>query len=235
MPKNVFEDPNAFQCKQFVVHHHLSTFKVNTDSILLGSWADLTHADTVLDLGTGSGLLALMAAQKVPHADILGIEIHSLSANQAKYNVDQSSFIDRIRIEEGDMFAYAYHQTFDAILCNPPYFSDSTLPKNRFLQVAKHTSETFFQELWQLLDSVLSPKGTAYLVLPLRLMNSDFGSLYPKRICTLHTDNTQAPYAFLVALCKDSIETNTNTSLCIYTTERKKTPQYLDLVAPFLL
>ena len=88
---------NYFQFKQFLVKQDRSSFKVGTDSVLLGAWADVKDAGTIIDIGTGTGLLALMVAQRCK-ARITGIEIDGPSCRQAVENVAGSQWLDRVRI-----------------------------------------------------------------------------------------------------------------------------------------
>lgn len=118
-----------FTFKQFHVDDSHCGMPVSTDGVLLGAWAPLTQAKTILDIGAGSGLLSLMAAQR-SEAVIQALEIDPLAAQDCQHNIDQSPWSDRITLIQADLLQwYPLAQTqaqtqFDHILCNPPYFDN---------------------------------------------------------------------------------------------------------------
>ncbi|KEA65736.1 tRNA (adenine37-N(6))-methyltransferase TrmN6 [Marinobacterium lacunae] len=118
--------------------------KVTTDACTLGAWAPIESARTILDIGTGSGLLALFAAQRAPNATVDAIELDTESALQARSNFNLSPFNDRLTLIEGDITTFTTGKTYDAILCNPPFFSDSTLNDcSRLSQARQGTIHTY--------------------------------------------------------------------------------------------
>ena len=121
-----------FAFKQFTIHQDRCAMKVGTDGVLLGAWARVAHCRNILDIGTGTGLVALMAAQR-SQADVLGIDLDADAVAQAAENVAASPWNHRVRIMEMDVRNVnkllgtdkAFSHPFDAILCNPPYFENS--------------------------------------------------------------------------------------------------------------
>src|SRR5450631_830225 len=116
--------PNSyFRFKQFVIQQDRSTMKVCTDSCVLGAWTalQLGQVKTILDIGTGTGLLALMLAQK-SEGLIDAVESDPESAGQARENIGQSSWSDRIRVVEKDARDYLNETHYDFIITNPPFF-----------------------------------------------------------------------------------------------------------------
>ena len=141
--------------------------KVCTDSCVLGAWAKVEQAKRILDIGTGTGLLSLMAAQS-SEAEITAVEIDSGAAAQAEANFLASPWQNRIRLVKKSLQAFALEnpKPFDAIICNPPFFQASLKSPDAAKTIAKHTQELPFEDLLQFAKQFLSPKGTFYLLLP---------------------------------------------------------------------
>ena len=115
-----------FQFRQFVVHQQRCAMKVGTDGTLLGAWAAAPSGQCrILDIGTGTGLIALMMAQRYPEAEVTGIDIDEDAVAQADENVRLSPFSERVRIYRQDIVNFTDIIGFDAIVSNPPYFVDS--------------------------------------------------------------------------------------------------------------
>ena len=115
---------NWFEFKQFRIEQQKSAMKVGTDGVLLGSWTPVKNARRILDVGTGTGIVALMLAQR-SKAQIDAVEIDSLAATEAKFNFDQSVWKHRLRVHniEFQSFASASSQKYDLIVSNPPFFT----------------------------------------------------------------------------------------------------------------
>lgn len=118
-----------FRFRQFTVHHGQSSMKVGTDAVLLGAWADLAGAADILDIGTGCGVIALMAAQRAPGARVTGIDIHRESAEEAAANFGASPFADRLTAVHADLTPFAAvagsGRGYDCVVSNPPFFSET--------------------------------------------------------------------------------------------------------------
>ena len=111
-----------FQFKQFTVWHDQCAMKVGTDGVLLGAWASVERARRILDIGTGTGLVALMLAQRsLPDAKIVALEIDEAAAGQARENVARSPWQERIEVVQADFKKYRSSDKFDVIVSNPPY------------------------------------------------------------------------------------------------------------------
>uniref|UniRef100_UPI003FEF2CE0 tRNA1(Val) (adenine(37)-N6)-methyltransferase n=1 Tax=Alloprevotella sp. TaxID=1872471 RepID=UPI003FEF2CE0 len=132
----------SFTFKQFHINDAHCAMKVGTDGVLLGAWANVQDAKKILDIGCGSGLVALMAAQRNPLAHVTGIDIDLSSVNDAQANIEASPFKDHIEVHQGDVLQMAAHTTtyFDCILSNPPYYEEDILPPNAARAQARHTA-----------------------------------------------------------------------------------------------
>lgn len=142
--------------------------KVGTDGVLLGAWADISTAKCILDIGTGTGLMALMAAQRNPTATVLGIEVDEKSFEEARYNAMQCPWHDRIRIQPGSIQDYALEarQKFDAIISNPPYFLAGVASPTYSRHRARHSHSLTPKELLAAANRLLTTKGTFSIILP---------------------------------------------------------------------
>ncbi|WP_300582122.1 methyltransferase, partial [uncultured Pseudoalteromonas sp.] len=136
---------SGFVFKQFTVTQTRAAMKVSTDGILLGAWADVSGAKHILDIGTGTGLLALMAKQRMPDAKVSAIEIDSDACNDARDNFAASPWPD-INLFEGAVQSFSAAEPFDAIITNPPYFNASLKGDNHARNTARHTDGLSFSE-----------------------------------------------------------------------------------------
>ncbi len=144
--------------------------KVGTDGVLLGAWAEgngqkIRH---ILDIGTGTGLIALMLAQRFPAATIHAIEIDVDAAKQAQQNVSASPWAARINIFAEALQTYQKNaRQYDLIVSNPPYFQDAVKAKGQQRTYARHNNALSFEELLKGIHRLLAPNGTICLILPL--------------------------------------------------------------------
>lgn len=131
-----------FTFKQFSIDDSHCAMKVGTDGVLLGAWTDVSHAHDILDIGCGSGLIALMLAQRAPEAAVTGIEIDEAAEADARRNVEASPFSERVVILCADLLAWSRTTAarFDTIVSNPPYHEETLLPPTAGRATARHTS-----------------------------------------------------------------------------------------------
>ena len=157
-----------FHFQKFSVRHTYSAMKVGIDSILLGGWAPFEKPMTALDIGTGCGILSLMMAQRFPAADILGVDIDPVACEEAKGNFNRSPWPDRLKAMQGDVLNLPaiYSGRFDAIISNPPFFTDGLMSRDIRKSTARHQKTLSTTTFLKLADSLLSSTGTAALILP---------------------------------------------------------------------
>lgn len=155
-----------FRFREFTILQELAAFKVTGDSVFLGAWADFSGDRYILDLGTGTGLLALMAAQRNPEALITALEIDPASAAEARNNAAHSPWKERIHVMEGDFSDFSSSLIFDHIICNPPYFSKQLQNPDERLRTARHASPDFFRVLFHKGYEISTPEARLSLVLP---------------------------------------------------------------------
>ena len=156
-----------FQFRQFVVHQQRCAMKVGTDGTLLGAWAAAPSGQCrILDIGTGTGLIALMMAQRYPEAEVTGIDIDEDAVAQADENVRLSPFSERIRICHLDILNFADTIGFDAIVSNPPYFVDSLACPDDQRTIARHAVSLTYEQLMHQVYRLLKDEGRFSVVVP---------------------------------------------------------------------
>ena len=134
-----------FRFKQFTISQEGTAFRVGTDAVLLGAWADVSGAGQVLDIGTGTGLLALMLAQR-SGADITAIEIDRASYEQALENADSSPWKDRIKVIHSALQDFRPPCKYDLVVTNPPFFRNSLHPAEEGKAISKHDALLSLEE-----------------------------------------------------------------------------------------
>jgi tRNA1Val (adenine37-N6)-methyltransferase len=161
-----------FRFKQFVVQQDRCAMKVCTDSCILGAWTAqrLSGVNKILDIGTGTGLLPLMLAQK-SGAYIETIETDPESAAQARENMRQSPWADRIRLIEGDVRLYAFQSMYDFIITNPPFYESDLPSPEQKKNKARHGDSLQLDELILILRSRLKQNGMFSILLPFHRKN----------------------------------------------------------------
>jgi|SRR5690554_5462595 len=158
---------NWFQFKQFKIVQEQTAMKVGTDGVLLGAWADTTQSQTILDVGTGTGVIALMMAQR-SQARITGIEIEEKAAEEATFNAYNSPWSNRIQIINTSLqdFEANHPKPFDLIISNPPFFTNSKRSASQSLAIAKHNHLLPYTSLISCSARMLSPQGRIALIVP---------------------------------------------------------------------
>lgn len=156
-----------FQFKQFTIHQDKCAMKVSTDACIQGAWTPIADdVVDVLDIGTGTGLLSLMLAQRNSNIQIDAIELDTDAAQQASENVNASLWADRINVIQGDVTQHAFTKQYDMIVCNPPFFNNSLLGDDVQRNSVRHTISLSYDALLAVLQNVLKPLGYAAILLP---------------------------------------------------------------------
>ena len=158
---------NSFCFKQFTIEQNNAAMKVGTDGVLLGSWADCRNSKTILDIGTGTGLIAIMLAQRF-NSSIHGIEIDTSAYIDAKKNITLCKWNNRITVENISLQEYCLknNNKFDSIVCNPPYFSDSYKANSSSRNNARHDDSLDLNTLFLHVSDLLNDNGSFHIVYP---------------------------------------------------------------------
>jgi len=161
--------PTPFQFKQFAIHQDACAMKVGTDSVLLGAWTSLKHEpNTILDIGAGTGILALMMAQRSNAENIEAIEINADAYEQCVSNFEISSWADRLFCYHADLDELVAEMeiAYDLIIANPPYFTENNTTKNTARDLARRNDALPFSELIKSVAKLLSPTGEFAVIIP---------------------------------------------------------------------
>lgn len=193
---------NFFQFKRFRISQEKAAMKVGIDGVLLGAWAHLEDASTILDIGTGTGLLALMAAQR-SKAMIEGVELDTDAASEALFNFRNSEWHSRISLTVGPFQTFESSHHYDHIISNPPFFDNSPKPVRLNRAQARHADSLSLDELLGKSIPLLSPNGKISLILPadkeerLRFLVRE-KALYINRLSRVASDEMKKPHRLLV-------------------------------------
>lgn len=156
----------GFQFRQFFVGQQYCAMKVGTDGVLLGAWA--TGGHHILDIGTGTGVVALMMAQRFPSADIDAIEVDHDAAEQATDNVRQSPFASRVTVTRTALQNFHPSAPYDSIVCNPPYFLNSLKAPEASRSLARHAGDDSltFRDIFVFAKANTTDTGVVNVVVP---------------------------------------------------------------------
>jgi tRNA1Val (adenine37-N6)-methyltransferase len=162
--------PNTwFRFKQFTIQQEYAAMKVGTDGVLLGAWASVPGPGSrVLDVGTGTGLIALMIAQRAKDVWVDALEIDPSSAEQAKENFQNSPWMDRLNCMDASFQDYASqcNDQYEQIICNPPFFSASSKTQSKEKNLARHDDSLSLSDLFRGCVSLMKESTTISLILP---------------------------------------------------------------------
>lgn len=227
-----------FRFKQFCIHHDRCAMKVGTDGVLLGAWG-CVEGRRILDIGTGTGLIALMAAQRNPEANVLGIDIDEEAVFQARENIAESPFRSRIECVLQDVLTFESEELFDAILCNPPFFTEDTLPDDKSRALARNNKNLPFPLLIKKVSELLAENGVFSLVVPSGLVREIVGlclenDLHLVRRCQVHTTAQKPPRRTLLAFSRQYMKCDEQ-ELCLMNKDGSRSPQYQELTKDFYL
>lgn len=184
-----------FKFKQFTVFHDRCAMKVGTDGVLLGAWAPI--GKKILDIGTGTGLISLMMAQRSTSCVVDGVEIDDMAVSQALSNVKDSPFASNINIIHSslnDYFNLCIDKDFsyDCIVSNPPFYTEDTSCPDDKRDMARHTSSLPYSELFRCVSKLLSNGGSFSIIVPYEaenkiMLEASVTGLFVNNICYIRT------------------------------------------------
>ena len=238
-----------FQFKQFTIHQDRCAMKVTTDACLFGAWvvrevgSPKSEVRSVLDIGTGTGLLSLMLAQKI-NAHIDAIEMDKEAAEQAQENSMASPWKERINIVHGNVkeLSNIPLDKYDIIISNPPFYENELTSPDPKKNTAHHDEGLLLPELLQVIHSVLAPEGRFYLLLPYKRM-IEAGLLLQKYMLTItHTavikPSTQHDYFRIFIAGKHTGNTNINYTkeeIAIRNEKNEYSGEFIELLKDYYL
>lgn len=238
-----------FQFQQFIVRQDACGMKVGTDGVLLGAWA--TGGKRILDIGTGTGLIALMMAQRFPNARVTGIDIDSAACRQAAENVRESPFAQRMEIRQvaaedfifmmnGNTEALTKENLFDSIVSNPPYFNHSLKNPDESRRMARHTDSLTYAGLFSTVSRLLTKEGVFSAIIPFDCLNdflktSQTAGLFQTRMCAVRTTMNKAPRRFMLSFAKQPVAEMDNMEVVLETESHARSEWYENLMQDFYL
>jgi tRNA1Val (adenine37-N6)-methyltransferase len=237
MPRN-----NYFQFKQFRIIQDKSAMKVGMDGVLLGAWADVSGAKRILDIGTGTGLIALMMAQRNADARIDAVEIEPDAFQEAVSNIQQSPWNERIQIElcSFQKFVEKTDLKYDLIVSNPPYFTNGHKAPLENRATARHSDSLPLSALISGAIGLLNEKGKIALVLPIDGLPelaqlADSNNLHISRICHVKPNPQKQLFRILVELTKSECIFQEENLMIEFEKHHDYTPEYKELTKEFYL
>jgi len=231
-----------FQFKQFRIIQERSAMKVGMDGVLLGAWADASGAERILDIGTGTGLIALMLAQRNASAQIEAIEIDQEAFQEAVLNAQQSPWNDKIQIENSSFqdFAERTDQKYDLIVSNPPFFANGVkAPKENRAQ-ARHSDSLPLDILISGATNLLAENGRIALVLPVESLTEIkqltlSNQLYISRLCRIKPNPLKPDFRILIELTQKECVTSEEHLMIEFEKHHDYTAEYKELTKDFYL
>lgn len=245
----------TFRFKQFAMSNALSAMKIGTDGVLLGAWAlrDAFPSQSdlkLLDVGSGTGLIALMLAQRFANAQIHAVELDPVAAQEGRGNFDVSPWSSRLKMIQGDFLSYTGGSDpsdgrYDAIVSNPPYFTNGALPEDAQRLHARHQQQLSIALLISHAAELLRSAGRLALVLPAeQAVEAEYfgrmAGMIPAIITQVHTAAGKPPKRVLMEMQKEyasipAIEPVEREILTLHDADGKPTEAYQSLVEPFYL
>lgn len=228
-----------FQFKQFTIFQDKTAMKVGTDGVLLGAFVSEENPKNILDIGTGTGLIALIMAQKYTHAKIDAIEIELEAYEQAKENFSNSKWYNRLNIFHQDFKMFKPNCVYDLVVSNPPFYNSTFKKLEEKRAKARHTQGLDFYSLLQKTASLLSPKGSFYVIIPFYeeanfvVLAKSFG-LFPEKILRVKGNSESETKRSVLKFTFQEIVTEV-TFLTIENSRNNYTQDYIDLTKDFYL
>ncbi len=229
-----------FHFKRFSVDDTLCAMKVGTDGVLLGAWADVRSARHILDIGTGSGLISLMIAQRCDDAVIEAIDIDEGAVVQARINVEASPWAERITVSCADAKSYAPTHKFDHIVTNPPFFNTALQSPDERRALARHSASLGYADIVATAERLLNHGGRLSLILPAdeasHFRREAFNHLWLRRETSILSRDGEAPKRTMMefVLCDEPLMPSVDT-IAIRTKDGAYSDEYRRLTEEYYL
>jgi tRNA1Val (adenine37-N6)-methyltransferase len=237
---------DPFRFKQFAIHQDRCAMKVGTDGILLGAWADADCLTRILDIGTGTGVVALMLAQRFPAANLDAVEIDQSAYQQASENFASSPWASRLHAICADVSKWSrlcdQAGQYSLIVANPPWFADSLKPPTEARSLARHTASLSSQDLIAAADRLLSPGGSLCVILPAEQCHpfmdlAGLVNLHCRRSCEVLPNAGKPAKRVLLQFCRASCPLPYEATKLIVETDirHQYSSEFMRLTADFYL
>ncbi len=232
---------SPFRFKEFTISDSQCCMKISTDAVLLGAFADVTTSSSILDIGTGSGIIALMLAQR-SDAIIDAVEIDEDSEKQASENFAISKWANQLRLFHDSIqhFANSGNQTYDTIVCNPPYFHNQLKSTFQHRNTSKHDTNLSFEELSVFVKKLLSDTGHFWVIIPVsekqHFLNIFANAeLFCKKAINIIDNPDKDTIRIIYCFSKQIPEKTETTLLYIKNRDNSFSNEFIDLTRDFYL
>ena len=234
-----------FQFKEFTIHQDKTAMKIGTDAVLLGAWCSVeNYPDSILDIGSGTGVISLMLAQRSDAMTIDAVELDENAYEQSVENFEQSDWGDRLYCYHASFQEFATEmqeeeESYDLIISNPPFYNDEFETSNEARNKARFTSSLSFNELIENTVKILSEDGTFSVVIPYKEEQSFVSialenNLYLNRVCRVKGNQTSEIKRSLLEFSFHQKEIK-DEELIIEISRHQYTAEYIELTRDFYL
>ncbi len=232
-----------FKFKQFTIHQNQTAMKVGTDGVLLGAWTPIEHQpNDILDIGTGTGLIALMLAQRTSAEQIDALEIDENAYEQAVDNFENSPWGDRLFCFHAglDEFVEEPEDEYDLIVSNPPFYAEDYKTENKQRDLARFQDALPFEDLVEAADLLLSENGIFAVIIPFKEETRFIDlcaetELFPVKVTRVKGTPNSETKRSLLAFKRYELPVLTPDELIIETARHQYTPEYIELTKDFYL
>lgn len=230
---------SIFKFKEFEIDQTGCAMRINTDGVLLGAMADHSHPRRILDIGTGTGVIAMMLAQRFTDARVEAIEIDMDAAATGDKNFKNSKYASRLLIHHTSIEQFNDSEKFDLIVSNPPFFVNDLPSAAQKKGLARHTDQNFFYNLVLKIDELLTFEGLFWYILPLKQADllENFASekgLFPNKSVYIFSDKSKTAFRKIGVLGKIKVKMTTH-NFYIYESQKVHTQMYKDVLKEFFL
>lgn len=232
----------SFRFKQFYIDDTTCSMKVGTDGVLIGAWTALPEQSNakVLDIGTGSGLIALMIAQRMPTARITAIDISSEATATAHRNFEATNWKERLTSLNIRLQDMPQDEQYELIISNPPYFKDSLKAPDKSRSLARHTDTLSYHHIISYSVKHLSDDGILSLILPAEEEHGSIDEafnyrLFPQHICRVCTSPSKPPKRVMICFSKTNVEQPIIETLELIGGDGSRSEKYRALTEDFYL
>jgi tRNA1Val (adenine37-N6)-methyltransferase len=229
-----------FSFKQFSINQDKCAMKVGVEAVAFGAWCSVNSVSEALDIGSGTGILSLMLAQRNSELTVLGLEIDEHACAQANENFENSPFKERLSCIHGDFLNHGLTREFDLIISNPPFFKEGIRSSSGKRNLARFEDNLPLSKLVSGISSLLKPKGKCCFLLPidreLELIDTAIKSgLYTERITKIQSTTKKPVSRVFVQFGLNAIKKCVNENLLIYADDNTYTAEFKKLTKNFYL
>ena len=229
----------VFQFKQFAVDQNNCPMRINTDGVLLGAITNEKNPKNILDLGTGTGVIALMLAQQYTDANVWAVEIDHLASETGKMNFANSPFTERMNLVHTDIFQWNTSDEFDLIVSNPPFYINSLHNPDERKKIAKHADDTFFNGMMQFAHKHLSEQGNLQIIVPIEhldflLEDASANGLHLNKQINIHSFDDSDCFRCILKFSREDLPME-ESRFVIYKDRGVYSEAYKGLLQPYFL